>query len=136
MIMDDKERMLKYLEYFDFEGFIIGDLKGKKRLNSDFGDKNDTIFEVLTLDDDCHRLAIGKEHDCTCRPLLLSNQKIISLRDHMNILNNMKFKTIRLEIDKDIAKTRPFDFNRDEFNRLRQLLNEAFPLSEYPEVVK
>ena len=132
--MDDKKRMLKYLEYFDFDGFIIGDLSGKRRVNS-MGDKDDNVYEVLTLEDDCHRLAIGKEHDCSCRPLLLSNEKILRLRDQLNILDKMKFKTVRMEVDVEIAaRKRPFDFNRDEFNRLRNLLNETFPLNEYPPI--
>lgn len=75
--------MRKYLDYFDENDFIIGDLSGLKRQKSLSVNDKEHHFEIIEFDDEV-MLALNKDGNCSCIRHLLSKSELIRLRDFIS----------------------------------------------------
>ncbi len=106
-----------YYDYFDTDGFIIGDLSLLPRFNSPLSmESHDYSFEVLKLDGDREiRFAAQKGGDCSCRNFITDSKELIHIKEWLQGRCGCK-----PELFDD------FDFNIHEEYRLRKLLERVY----------
>ena len=75
--------MSKYSDYFDDDGFIIGNLNELKREKSLSTDPNEHHFELIEFENEI-MLALNKEGDCGCTRHIVNKSELLRLRDFIS----------------------------------------------------
>jgi hypothetical protein len=75
--------MRRYLDYFDEDDFIVGDLNDLKREKSLSVTKEEHHFEIIEFDEEV-MLAFNKEGNCSCTRHILNKSELLRLRDFIS----------------------------------------------------
>ena len=75
--------MQRYSDYFDEDGFIVGNLNDLKREKSLSVDNKEHHFEIIEFDEEV-MLALNKEGNCSCIRHILSKTELLRLRDFIS----------------------------------------------------
>ena len=75
--------MAKYSDYFDKDGFIIGNLDELKREKSLAINPNEHHFELIDFEDEI-MMALNKEGNCSCIRHIVNKSELLRLRDFIS----------------------------------------------------